>query len=199
MIKIILAVMAIFLLTGCTTSRPPVTEYAMNVHLPKINLDKGVCAEKSIKIAHAFSRNNLISLQMHYALGEHKQFSYSESQWTDSPSSLVSLELSRFIRETNLFKNVQIAKSRTKSDWILETNIEDFMQYYNEDASSSYVNAVIIFTLIDTSNNRVIASKTFNSKIQTKSLDAEGGVKALNEALLNIFSQSAPWFGGVCK
>jgi len=82
---------------------------------------------------------------------------------------------------------------------ILEINIEDFMQYFNEDSTESYALAAVSMSLLDASSNSVIASNSFKSRVQVKQLSAEGGVEALNSALEDILSQTYQWFIGVCK
>ena len=82
---------------------------------------------------------------------------------------------------------------------LLETNIEDFMQYFSKDEKNSFSNVVITLTLIDTQTNSVIATKTFRSKVDSQSADANGGVIALNRALSNVLNESGKWLGETCK
>ena len=195
---IILVIVTIFL-SGCSATHPPVSEYKINAEYKTQAFENSSCSNKSLKIAHSFSSPSLMSLKMDYGIGKVKQFSYTQSQWTQSPSSAISLEILESLRELKLFKSVQTSKSRSRSDMILETNIEDFMQYYNSDENISYVNSVISFTLIDAKSNNVIAAKTFTSKVNVSSLNAEGGVKALNSSLSTILVNSSKWFAKICQ
>lgn len=54
-------------------------------------------------------------------------------------------------------------------------------------------------SIIDFKTSKVIATKSFRSKVDTETLDAEGGVKALNEALKNVLNKSAKWFIRSCS
>lgn len=197
--KKILILLGILLLSGCSTLKNPVTEYRIVIdsHGSK-SLSKG-CREKSLKVAQAFSSSALMSLRMDYAEPDNKVFSYSQSQWRESPNRLVTLEILKDIREMELFKNVQISKSRGSNSWLLETNIEDFMQYYSDDLKESYAKVVISLTLIDSASNSIIETKTFDSKIKSETLDAQGGVNALKSALSDILRQNRNWLDGVCK
>jgi cholesterol transport system auxiliary component len=197
--KLILIVMYVFLLSGCTTTKPSITEYRVVAKTFKAQGVVDSCKEKSLKIAQAFSSSSLMSLKMDYVQEESKIFSYSQARWNESPNHSVTMEILKEIRDSKLFKNVQISKSRSKNSWILETNIEDFLQYYSDDLKESYSNVVIILTLIDSKSNNVISTKTFSSKIKSETLNAEGGVKALNIALSSILEQNIEWLNGVCS
>ena len=88
---------------------------------------------------------------------------------------------------------------QSNSDLVLETNIEDFAQYYNEDLSESFAKVTISFSLIDLKTNKVIASQIFKSKVVADSNDALGGADALNKALGDVLSKSTLWLGGICR
>lgn len=197
--KIFVLVLTVLLFSACSTVNPPVTEYRLNLDMPKnTQMQKG-CSEKSLKVAQAFSSTPLMTLNMNYVEGSNKQFAYSQAQWSVSPNNAITAEIIELLRSTELFKSVQVSKSRSKSDMILEINIEDFMQYFSDDFENSHANAVITLTLIDSKSNNVIATRTFNSKVDAKTLNAEGGVYALSMALSDVLKQSSLWFNEVCK
>lgn len=196
--RIILIILTI-LFSGCTTIKPHVAEYRVVAKDLKIGNAATGCKEKSLKVAQAFSSNSLMSLNMDYTESNNRVFSYSQSQWLESPNSLVSAELLKSIRDSELFSSVHSSKSRVKSNLVLETNIEEFMQFYSQDMKSSFVHVVVSLTLIDAKTNSVIADKTFSSKLDAKTVDAKGGVEALSSALSEIVSQNIEWLGGVCK
>lgn len=197
--RAIVIIFGILLLSGCTTIKPPVTEYRVVVESSKIDNAADGCREKSLKIAQAFSSNSLMSLNMDYTESNNKVFSYSQAQWQESPNDLVTSQLLKNIRDSGLFSTVQTSKSRSKSSLILETNIEEFMQFYSKDMKSSYAEITITLTLIDAKTNGVVLAKTFNSKVEAKTLDAQGGAEALSTALSEIISQNIGWLNGVCK
>jgi len=194
-------ILAIFLvlLSGCSTTKPTVIEYKLSLKdLDKNSVSKG-CQDKSLKVSQAFSSSSLMSLNMNYILGGSKIYSYSQAQWNNSPNQEITSQIVQLLREAKLFKTTQSSKSRSVSDYILETTIEDFMQYYDEKITTSYVNVSIHMSLIDVKTNKVVASKRFVKRIKTKSLDAEGGVKALDIALKDILKESLKFLDGVCK
>ena len=197
--KYLIISLVVILFVGCTTMVPPKTEFRINPNMPELQLRGMECKDSSLKVAQAFSSSNLMSIDMNYAQGNSKQYIYSKSQWSVAPNKAITDKFLELLRDTNLFNSVQVSKSRSKSDYILEINIEDFMQYFNENSSSSYAKATISLSLIETKTSITFATKTFTTKVDIESLDANGGVEGLNSALGDILSQSAEWFGKVCK
>ena len=191
-------VLSILLLSGCSLTKPSMTEYRINLNSSTTNLTVGGCVNKSLKVSQAFSSSTLMTKDMSYAQGADKQFVYSQSQWSLDPNHAITSEILTLVRDMRLFKSVQSSKSRSISSWMLEINIEDFMQYFIEDSTASHVNAVISLTIIDSKSSKVVSSKTFKSRVEVDTLDANGGVEALNRALLNTLVQSREWLAGVC-
>ncbi|PHQ65147.1 MAG: hypothetical protein COB99_05590 [Sulfurimonas sp.] len=199
MIRVYIAIVLLFLLSGCSTKKPTVIEYKLSLReLNHSSASKG-CKDKSLKVSQAFSSSSLMSLQMNYILDSHKIYAYSQAQWNNSPNQEISSQVVKALRESKLFKNTQNSKSRSKGDLILEINIEDFMQYYSEDQKKSYVNVDISFTLIYSKTSEVIATKSFSAKKETASLDASGGVKGLDNALADVLVQGLEFLNEVCK
>ena len=197
--KYLIISLVTILFVGCTTVTPPKTEFRINPMMPDLQLSGMECKDSSLKVAQAFSSSNLMSIDMNYAQGDSKQYIYSKSQWSVTPNRAVTAKFLELLRDTELFNSVQVSKSRSKSDYILEINIEDFMQYFNEDSSSSYAKATVSLALIETKTSITFATKTFSTKVDIDTLNANGGVEGLNTALSDILSQSAEWFGKVCK
>ncbi len=196
--RVILIVFTL-LFGGCATIKPTVAEYGLTIKETQANTTASGCKEKSLKVEQAFSSNSLMSLNMDYTEHNNRVFSYSESQWQESPNTLVTSLLLRNIRDSELFASVHPSKSRVKSDVVLEINIDEFMQFFAQDMKSSFVVVRLNLTLVDTKTNSVIKSQDFSSKIDTKTLDAKGGVEAIESALFEIVSQNIEWLGGVCK
>ncbi len=197
--KLLLIAIITFLLVGCSTTTPAVSEYRINVEpMPSAFTQTG-CKADSLKIAQAFSSTSLMTHDMNYGQGTHKQYTFTQSQWAESPNRAITAEILEYIKSTKLFKNVQISKSRSKNGLVLETNIEDFMQYFSEDEKESFVQVRINLTLIDVKTSKVLATKTFESKIKVNSINADAGVQHLNIALENVLKSSGKWFSEVCK
>ena len=197
--QLLLIAIITFLLVGCSTTTPAVSEYRINVETMPSAFTQTGCKEDSLKIAQAFSSTSLMTHDMNYGQGTHKQYTFTQSQWAESPNRAISAEILEYIKSTKLFKNVQISKSRSKNGLVLETNIEDFMQYFSEDEKESFVQVRINLTLIDVKTSKVLATKTFESKIEVDSINSDAGVKQLNIALENVLKSSGEWFSEVCQ
>jgi len=195
----LLVAFTVFWFGGCAKVVPSISEYKLHVDAQESKFSAQGCKENSLKIAQSFSAGVFTNLDILYGVGAHKQFRYTQSKWVQSPNSAIALEMVNFLKSSQLFRDVNVAKSRAKTDYILETNIEDFMQYFSEDEKSSFVNVSITFTLLDTNKNTVLATKNFQAKLATKSLDAEGGVVALNAALKEVLLQSGIWLNETCQ
>ena len=199
MFKTIVSILMMFVVTGCTVVKPHISEYRINTTLQSHRVDKGQCSDKSLKVAKAFSSNILMSVDMNYAIGEYKSDVFTQSQWAQTPNRAITAQILKMLQGAKLFKTVQISKSRSKNGLILETNIEDFMQYFSVEKNSSITKVVISSTLIDAKTNSVLQSKTFSNTTKVKSLNAEGGVIALNAGLSKVLTMQREWLGEVCK
>jgi len=194
---ILLLISSIFFFTACSTKQP-VTEYRIYLKTDSSKVQKTRCKDKTLKIYNAFSSNSLNSLQMNYVENNLIESIYSQSQWAQIPSKVITLEVLKELNKLNIFKSVQLETSRSESDLLLEINIEDFMQYFIKGNKESYVKAIINFTLIDTNTRSVLFSKTFVQKIEAQP-NAKGGVVALSKALKNILIDSGKWLKESCQ
>jgi ABC-type uncharacterized transport system auxiliary subunit len=199
MIKIFTALFITLFFVSCATVQPHVEEYRIAPQVQLKQFKAQECRENSIKVGQTFSSNLLMSMDMNYGVGSYQLDTFNQSQWALSPNRAINMAISEMLRDTKLFKNVQIAKSRSKTDFYLESNIEDFMQYFSEDKKQSFVNVRISMSLIDRKTSQVLATKIFSKKLPTKELNAASGVIELNKALQDVLSQSALWFEGVCQ
>ncbi len=199
MIRLIFITIFLFLLTGCTTVTPAVTEYKIALKTFEPSVVSSGCRDKSLKISQAFSSNSLMSLQMYYVQGNGKIYSYSQAKWNNSPNQEITSQTLKVLRDSEIFKYTQNSKSRSTSDLILEINIVDFMQYYNKDITESNANVVISLTLIEAKSNKVVASKTFSAREEVQALNASGGVKGLDIALDDVLNQGVEYLSEICK
>jgi len=197
--KYILLFISIFFMLACTTTKPTITEFKLDVQTDNVERNSLGCKEKTLKISKAFSEPSLMSLKMGYVQDGNKVFSYSQSQWVVSPAEAIFKEIFFSLRDSGLFKHVNLDISRSNSEYIMEITIEDFMQYYNEKLDASHVIVKLNINIIDLKDSSVVASKNFYSKVDSNTLDADGGVEALNTALSNVVKQNVDWLDGVCQ
>jgi cholesterol transport system auxiliary component len=197
--KYILSLLLLLLLNGCTVAQPPISEYRIVAQINESGFDAQSCKDKSLKISQAFSANSLMSQKMKYAQDEYGEYAFSESEWSRTPNGAITEEITKSVRASKLFKSVQGYKSRAKSDYILENNIEEFIQYFSNDAKSSYSSVIITMSLVDTKSGETLDTHTMSKTYAVKEMNAQGGVKALNEALSDVLQQSNIWLNEVCK
>ena len=197
--KIILIALVVLLLGGCTVTTPSKAEYRIAPLMEVTSVDESSCSSKSLKVALAFSSSSLMNTKMKYTLDAEQEFTYSESAWSRSPARSITAALLTSVRATNLFKTVNNFKSRSRSNLILETNIEEFIQHYEEDSTKSFVKIVISFSLVDAKTSKTIDNQTIIVELDTDSLNAQGGAVALNDALSKLLVKNNEWLGSICK
>lgn len=197
--KYIISIVAGLLLSACTITQPPLVEYKIAPEIPDRSYQAEGCKEQTLKVLQAFSANSLKLEGMRYREGEFMEHGFNESEWVESPNRAISQELLKSIRASNIFKNVQNYSSRGRSDRVLESSIEDFMQYFSANQKESYVRVVLALTLIDVKTMKIIKSKELSIERKAESADAKSGVEALNLALSDILKQNNSWLEEVCK
>lgn len=197
--KYILLVVSLFIFNACTVTEPHVTEYRISAKHTEVEFSAKKCQNKSLKIAQAFSANYLMSKKMRYAKDEYNEFSFTQSEWSRSPNRAITDEIVKSIRRTDLFKSVQGYKTRSRSNLVLESRIEEFSQYFVSDEQQSYVRIVIAMSLIDVKSGEIIDTTKLTKSIDVNEINAKGGVKALNQALSTILKDANIWLNEVCE
>lgn len=195
--KILYIIFIAFLLSGCVSKKESIAEANIAIDAKIVNVSAKECKQKSLKISNAFAPMPISSLKMSYIALDNKAYTYNQTKWLDLPNNILSLEILKSIRHSMLFESVTSSKSRSKSDYILEINIEDFIQHFKE--SGSFVKVSYTLSLVDTKSNHIAATKTFTTQVPTKTLDAKGGVEAFNIALSDLFVKNIEWLDEVCK
>lgn len=195
--RYLFAVFIVLVFSGCVTKREPIAEATLVIEAKPIDVRSKECKQKSLKVSSASAPMPLSSLQMSYVDKNSKVYAYNQTKWFDLPNNMIGMEILKNIRESGLFDSVASPKSRSKSDYILEINIEDFIQHFKE--TSSFVKVSYTLSFIDTKSNQIVVAKTFTTQVPTKTLDAKGGVEAFNTALSQMIVQNIEWLDEVCK
>lgn len=190
---------AAILFTGCTTLKPPVAEYRLNADIPVSKGGFTKCTDRSVKISRPFAMSSLMSLDMRYSQSDDKIFSYSQSRWQEPPSDAVESLLLTCIRDSGIFKSALSPMSKSVGEFVLESDIEEFIQYFSTELKESYVHVKITLTLIDARTKEAIAARTFDIKSPVKTMDAKGAVEAYRISLSDILAQSIEWLRETCR
>lgn len=190
--KIILIALS-FLLSACVSPRPALNEFIIHPDVSVTSANNEAFKDKTLKVENSYSSSSLKSRNMYYVEDETKQYHYAESQWAEAPNSMINKEILDMLRKMKLFGFIQTQHSKVLSNFNLETNIDEFRQYFVEGDAKSYVVATITFTLIDNKIHKIVANQTFTSRQKVDKLNASEGVKALNTALSEVLNSAAIW------
>lgn len=197
---LLLLFFAIVGLSGCVTKNPPMIEHRLYVQKESIAApSQGACQQKDIKVSLAFAKSALMSQKMRYVEDNFHEYAFAHSEWAQSPNRALTQEIYENIRDSALFRSVQNHNSRSKSDYILESNIEEFVQHFDEELEHSYAVVRLSFVLIDAKSSKVMESLSLEKRVQSETLDAQGGVKALSQALQEVLGEQRVWLQKVCQ
>lgn len=193
--KIVFLAIAVFLFSGCSVTHPVITDYRID---PNVNFSvtPSGCKKRSIKVSPVFSNVSLSSTTMRYSVRRYKEYSYTESAWADTPNRVIANKLVNVLDNSGLFDGVYGYKSSKHGDLVLEMSINEFIQSFSEAEDSSDAKIDISFNLIERKSGKLISSKRFTKEIKTKTLDAQGGVEALNILLGEVLEDTVVWLSG---
>ncbi len=190
---------AALLLSGCgVKSSPPVDEYTIKPKLSLNSTKETKCRQKEIKVLSPFAPYKFTTNDLHYIVLQYEEGRFNRSAWSESVASSVYNEIVDTLRKSALFKSVQNYSSVAKHDYLLEIQINDFMQYFSKDLKSSYAVVDITLTLVDRQEYRVIAQKNFVKRAEVSRLDAKGGIEVLNALFAQTLEEMVVWLEGVC-
>jgi ABC-type uncharacterized transport system auxiliary subunit len=197
--KNILTALALLFLTACSTTYPAITEYRIDMEMKKYQDIEGSCKKDSLIVAQVFVKSSLMSKKMKYVVGKYKEYAYNQSEWAENPNRAISDAIVSVLQNADLFKTVESYKSFSRSDYTLESRVEEFSQYFSDDEKESFVKVSITFSLIDNKTAKVIATRQIIKEKKTQTPDAKGGVIALNEALGETLDEMIAWIAGSCR
>ncbi|MFA6760074.1 MAG: ABC-type transport auxiliary lipoprotein family protein [Sulfuricurvum sp.] len=195
--RVVIFVLVAMLFSGCVIKREPVDLMVLDLPKPVDMALEGSCGKTSLKISNAFVAAPLVSLKMSYRKDGADVRTFNRHRWLDMPSNTLTQELLLYTRQSGIFESVFSAKSRSKSEFILEVSLDEFMHYF--EGGESFVRVEYALSLIDAKQNRVLSSKSFGSKVVAKTPDAIGGVGAYSEAIGNLLQESVEWLARECR
>lgn len=113
--------------------------------------------------------------------------SFVKHQWIAPPAEMLKPLLVQSIQNTGLYHAVLASPYGNKADLRLETELLKLQQNFL--THPSQIELVIKATLVNESNNQVIASRQFVSYVKAPSDTPYGGVIAANLAIENILDK----------
>jgi len=195
----ILIIILFFIVTGCSITVPTIAEYRLTQKISNTTYDAKECKRKSLKVMQSFSPNNLMSKEMAYVQKGYQEFAFTESEWAQSPNRAINSKLVESLRASQVFANVSSYKSRSKNNLVLESNIEEFIQYFQKKNQKSFVRIVLYLSLIDSKSSEILSSTRITKELDVKHMNAQSGVDSLNKALNKALEDTNKWLNGVCK
>jgi len=189
--------MTLFFVSGCATKTPAVTQYALVLQGDKYTQTSS-CKGESLKVLKSFSDTTLMDTKMYYASGLEVN-NYHQSQWVRSPNTMVSEMLLQNIRNAHLFQSVVGYNSRVQTKYVLESRLDEFMQYFSNDMKRSYVVVQLSLALVRKEGLDLVKAKTFRTKVDVTTLNASGGVQALEGAMQKVMHEVVIWLSGACN
>lgn len=185
------------ILAGCTISTPPITSYTL---MPKnsITIHSSVQTYHTLKLSGTKAPYSLSSKSLLYLKDSLEVGAYLYSQWNDTPSAMIDRYISTSLDESQLFSSLVPKTSTLQSDLLLESSLSSFYHRIHENKiSDGYLD--ITYFLVDQKTKKMVAHKRFVIIVPSQSLDAHGGVTALNEATHELSNQCLEWLNLTMK
>lgn len=194
--KIFLSLFALFILSGCTTHTPNITEYSLNTVHPSSAYIPTISSPKTLQLATTKTLPSLNSKSIFYLKTNQEIGSYLYSRWIDTPSAMIENIFTAELHKSALFSAVITASSHANSDYLLESNLHAFYHRIHNDQTSDGV-IDITYRLIDTKSKITVATKQFTVIHPSQTNNAKGGVDALNNGLNTLNFQALQWLQSV--
>lgn len=193
----LLLVVVPLLIAGCSTQTPPMSEYILSSPSLTPSPVESVIPY-TLKMAPPKARPSLISKLFYYREGDNRIGSYLYSQWVDTPAAMLDRLLYTSLQQNRLFDTTLSSSSNASGDLVLESMLHDFS--HRIDSSGHSLGEIdITYTLIDTKTKKVIGSKRFTASSPAPTVDAQGGVIALDRAATRIIEQCTGWLNLITK
>ncbi|MDO9207536.1 MAG: ABC-type transport auxiliary lipoprotein family protein [Sulfuricurvum sp.] len=190
--KIFLSLFTLFILSGCTTHTPNITEYSLTTVHPSSADIPTVSSPKTLQLATTKTLPSLNSKSIFYLKTNQEIGSYLYSRWIDTPSSMIENAFTAVLQKSALFSAVIPASSHANGDYLLESNLHAFYHRIHDNQTSDGV-IDITYRLINTKSKATVATKRFTLIHPSQTNNAKGGVDALNNALNSLNSQVVQW------
>jgi cholesterol transport system auxiliary component len=177
-------------LAGCATPDKPVRATLYDFG-PSVAVAPPVAARQpSLVLAEIEASGGFEGSAMLYRLGyadSHQLRPYSLARWSAPPAQLVRHRLRQLLGQDravlDLAESASLARSSGQAPHVLLLDLEEFSQLFESEATSwgvVRVRATLLETLA--AGQRLVAQRTFVSRMPASTADAAGGVRALTAA-----------------
>ena len=182
---------SLFILSGCSLKEAtPLKVYT---------LDAGVVTpvsysdhrSQTIKVSYPQALKDKLTNGMSYSYSSSERGEYQNSQWSNNIGKLIQGNIIQILVQSRTFKAVLPYESTAGEDLRLESTVFDFSHHVRGEASYAVVS--IQFNLINTDSGKLIKTKRFSYKENTRTLDARGYVEAANRAMVRLSRDLVVW------
>lgn len=197
MIQTTVLLVSALIFFGCSTiTTPPITRYTLLQDSSTTH--SSAQTSYTLKLSNTKAPYSLSSKSLLYLKDPQEIGAYLYSQWNDAPSALIDAYIATSLAESQLFTTLLPKSSTLQSDLLLESSLTSFYHRIHDDKTSDgYID--ITYVLIDQKTKKMVANKRFVITAPAPSLDAKGGVTALNVATHELSIQSIAWLTTIMK
>lgn len=117
---------------------------------------------------------------------------YAQSDWVSPPARLLAQRIQNAIAAGGGWRVVTGPANPAHADFSLHIRLDDFSQVF-ESPQQSHGALDAMATLVDNRSGEAVAQKYFQVETAAPSEDAEGGVKALNQAASQFTAELERW------
>jgi cholesterol transport system auxiliary component len=181
----------LFILNACSLKEsPPLKVYTLTVE--RITpVSHSIHRNKTIKVSFPQTLKEKISAKMNYSYSSSERGVYQNAQWSNNSAKLIQGNMIQCLEQSQIFRAVLPYESTAGEDYRLESSIFDFSHYVR--GVASYAKVSIQLSLIDTYTGRLIKTKRFSYREDTKTTDAKGYVDATQRAMGRLSRDLVAW------
>lgn len=181
--RIIFLVILSVLLSACGLSRPVnlPSQTTYTISSPYVATPKSSRTKTTLLVALPVASSGYQSSKMIYVDTPYKLKEYANNRWIAPPSDMILPLLAQRIRSAGYFKAVVTPPFSGITNYHLETKLITLQQEFLQ--PTSLVRLVMQATLVNSTTNRVIASRRFQVMVQAPQNNPYSGVLATNKAV----------------
>jgi len=186
------------LLGGCATQRvPPAAVYTLKPDFDAVTAPAGERRNSGLvlKLAPIRSGRPFTTTRMLYTKNGIEQNSFAYSRWSDSPVSMLQLQLTEGLNRSGLFKAVLPPATSIKSDLVLEGTLLDFSLHMDGERTAAVME--IRFLLLDRRHAKVLAGRLFRTRVPLQQASPAATAEALDQATRITLQQLTGWLAGI--
>ena len=116
---------------------------------------------------------------------------YQLHAWTERPGPRVTELLLTRLDHAASFRDVAMAVSAVRGDWVLDTHLTEF--YHDATQAPGNVRVTLVAELTDPAGRKLLARRTFTRTVPVTTYDAPGAVDAFGRAVTVLLDEVAAW------